>query len=368
MRILYVCGTYCPSYGGAEISMHTLLKQLQKKFGVEVVVMTDFRYTQNRANGEYEGVELVGIDHENRERKLQELIDILKPNLIITQLMWSDIALKISKINKIPCILRVCKIPFNLDIHEGSDYSPTAIIAISEAAKEYVKNNWGRESKIMFPAIEFDKVLIPKNHHTEKEYITMFNPLTRKGGAIFKSLTKKFPEKKFAVVYGWSSLKNDVDSKEFSDDLIRKICESLGIEFTGKKPMYTDLTDCNNITILQPTEDVWKIYAKTRILLVPSQWEEAFGRVAIEGMVNNIPVIASNVAGLEDAIGNGGILIKDYTNVEEWAKELIKLDDLDYYEKIAKNGINWVEKNYSLKQIIEDSLNFFNNIVRSYKL
>jgi glycosyltransferase involved in cell wall biosynthesis len=196
----------------------------------------------------------------------------------------------------------------------------------------------------------------------------MFNPLTRKGGAIFKSLTKKFPEKKFAVVYGWSSLKNDVDSKEFSDDLIRKICESLGIEFTGKKPMYTDLTDCNNITILQPTEDVWKIYAKTRILLVPSQWEEAFGRVAIEGMVNNIPVIASNVAGLEDAIGNGGILIKDYTNVEEWAKELIKLDDLDYYEKIAKNGINWVEKNYSLKQIIEDSLNFFNNIVRSYKL
>jgi glycosyltransferase involved in cell wall biosynthesis len=53
-------------------------------------------------------------------------------------------------------------------------------------------------------------------------------------------------------------------------------------------------------------------FALTRVLLVPSIWEEPFGRVAAEAMVNGIPPIVSNrgslphVVGGDAASGGGG--------------------------------------------------------------
>jgi glycosyltransferase involved in cell wall biosynthesis len=47
-------------------------------------------------------------------------------------------------------------------------------------------------------------------------------------------------------------------------------------------------------------------FALTRILLVPSVWEEPFGRVAAEAMVNGIPAIVSNRGALPDVIHSGG--------------------------------------------------------------
>jgi glycosyltransferase involved in cell wall biosynthesis len=44
-------------------------------------------------------------------------------------------------------------------------------------------------------------------------------------------------------------------------------------------------------------------FALTRILVVPSVWEEPFGRVAAEAMVNAIPPLVSNRGSLPDVIG-----------------------------------------------------------------
>ena len=44
-------------------------------------------------------------------------------------------------------------------------------------------------------------------------------------------------------------------------------------------------------------------FALTRILLVPSVWEEPFGRVAAEAMINGIPPLVSDRGSLPDVIG-----------------------------------------------------------------
>jgi glycosyltransferase involved in cell wall biosynthesis len=44
-------------------------------------------------------------------------------------------------------------------------------------------------------------------------------------------------------------------------------------------------------------------FALTRILLVPSVWNEPFGRVAAEAMINAIPAIVSDRASLPDVVG-----------------------------------------------------------------
>src|SRR5439155_26148293 len=44
-------------------------------------------------------------------------------------------------------------------------------------------------------------------------------------------------------------------------------------------------------------------FALTRILVVPSVWEEPFGRVAAEAMINGIPPLVSARGSLPDVIG-----------------------------------------------------------------
>ena len=62
-----------------------------------------------------------------------------------------------------------------------------------------------------------------------------------------------------------------------------------------------------------------RVYARTRVLLIPSIWEEGFGRVVVEAQVSGIPSVASNRAGIPEAVGNAGILLSPDEPVRVWA-------------------------------------------------
>ncbi|MGG3734192.1 glycosyltransferase [Heyndrickxia coagulans] len=51
-----------------------------------------------------------------------------------------------------------------------------------------------------------------------------------------------------------------------------------------------------------PIENLQEIIAQSDILLVPSVWEEPFGRVIIESYNQGTPVIAANVGGISDIV------------------------------------------------------------------
>ena len=44
-------------------------------------------------------------------------------------------------------------------------------------------------------------------------------------------------------------------------------------------------------------------FALTRLLLVPSVWEEPFGRVAAEAMINGVPALVGNRGALPQVVG-----------------------------------------------------------------
>ena len=67
------------------------------------------------------------------------------------------------------------------------------------------------------------------------------------------------------------------------------------------------------------------IYADTRVLLAPSQWEEGWGRVVTEAQFSGIPAVASRVGGLPESVGSGGILIDPAAPIERWADALLDL-------------------------------------------
>ncbi len=56
-----------------------------------------------------------------------------------------------------------------------------------------------------------------------------------------------------------------------------------------------------------PNEDVARLLNRSRIMVVPSVWEEGFGVVALQGIACGCVVVASHAGGLPEAVGPCGV-------------------------------------------------------------
>jgi glycosyltransferase involved in cell wall biosynthesis len=88
-----------------------------------------------------------------------------------------------------------------------------------------------------------------------------------------------------------------------------------------------------------------EIFRGTRALLVPSVWDEPFGRVAAEALLNGVPPIVSDRGGLAEAANGGGFVLPlpaaltmetrtpvATADVEPWLATIIRLaDDQAFY-------------------------------------
>lgn len=80
-----------------------------------------------------------------------------------------------------------------------------------------------------------------------------------------------------------------------------------------------------NIEWQAPTRDMRAFYAQGRMLLMPSVWEESFGRTVLEAQLNGLPVLASNRGALQDLVGGGGLALDPHAPLEEWTLALRQL-------------------------------------------
>src|SRR6185436_15310587 len=108
-------------------------------------------------------------------------------------------------------------------------------------------------------------------------------------------------------------------------------------------------------------------FALTRMLVVPSVWEEPFGRVAAEAMINAIPPLVSNRGSLPDVVGGdfsegggGRVLpipewmtfkttkLPSEQEVEPWYEAVCTLwDDPALYHSVAIRAHQIAEERYS---------------------
>ena len=84
------------------------------------------------------------------------------------------------------------------------------------------------------------------------------------------------------------------------------------------------------------TEDVPRVLRGARLLLVPSLWEEPFGRLPVEAGSQGIPTLASAQGGLPESVGAGGMIIDALGDVEPWIRGIRLLDDPVRYAELSE--------------------------------
>jgi glycosyltransferase involved in cell wall biosynthesis len=165
----------------------------------------------------------------------------------------------------------------------------------------------------------------PRFGSSSRGFVTIVNPSAVKGIDIFLMLVAAFPEVEFAAVVGWGTTQRD-----------RAALESLP-----------------NVQLLPAADDLADVFRRSRVLVMPSLWAEAFGCVAIEAMLHGIPVLASDVGGLPEAkLGVDYVLpvrpIERYTS---------QLDDQMMPMPIVppQDGAPWID---ALRELLTDAATY----------
>jgi glycosyltransferase involved in cell wall biosynthesis len=124
--------------------------------------------------------------------------------------------------------------------------------------------------------------------------VTFVNPIPKKGLEIAIGVAKRLPDIPFLFLESWP-----LGDKEWKD--LVEICRPY-----------------RNVTLQRSVLSMNPVYAKTRILLAPSQWVEAWGRVVTEAQFRGIPAVTSDTGGLPGAVGRGGIVLPRDAPIQEW--------------------------------------------------
>ena len=191
------------------------------------------------------------------------------------------------------------------------------MLANSSFTAGRLRDRCGVNAHVIRPLIDPAEYRVP----TRRERVLFVNTVPRKGLEIVLRLAESRPDIPFDLVRSWI--------------LTPAQTESLRVRAAA----------AGNVTLHAPTRDMRPLYERARVLLAPSQWEEAWGRVATEAHVNGIPVLASDRGGLPEAVGPGGIVVPAQASLPEWLAALSELwDDPAAYTRYSQAAASYASR------------------------
>ena len=98
------------------------------------------------------------------------------------------------------------------------------------------------------------------------------------------------------------------------------------------------------------------------IIVVPSLWE-GFGLVAVEAMACGVPVVASNVKGLTEVVGDCGLKFNP-NSAEEIADSILKTVESNEKNRRIKKGREKALL-FSIESMKDKYINVFRNILEN---
>lgn len=285
MRVLVIVHNYIPECrGGAEIMMHELCKSLvARNHEVNVCVPS------TESDGLVMSIDGVIIRTGLEARRL---ISEPSADVVMSHLTEDTRAFSISQ--------RIGA-KFVRVIHNNN--AKTRLDMVMKSDLNVFNTNWlmdyfGVDGMVVHPPVFSEK------HKTNSgSKITLVNLIPDKGVNLFYELAFRMKGHKFLGVVGGYGRQQKVKVKN--------------VEI---QPNTQNMRD-----------DVW---AKTRILLMPSNYE-SYGMVGVEAMASGIPVIAHPTDGLKESLSYAGVFV-DRNDVDGWINAIKEVEsNYQHYSDLA---------------------------------
>jgi glycosyltransferase involved in cell wall biosynthesis len=239
---------------------------------------------------------------------IEWVVGQIKPDIIVIMSGQPVRMALAARLTKIPVLLKLQNVEFHE--HDGSfaDLGNISCVANSQFTADRYRDAFGVEPRVIHPLIDGKKY----RTETTRENVTFINPHVAKGVDVAIAVARHCPEIPFSFVESWK----------------------LGVNW--RRTLESKLAEVPNIKLRSAVVDMRQIYGKCRILIAPSRWEEAYGRVAAEAQFSGIPVVASKRGGLPEAVGSGGILLDPESPIDDWVSAVKRLwHDPAYYSLLS---------------------------------
>lgn len=313
MRVLALVHRYVPAHcAGAETMLHSMLRALAGQ-GHHVQAVLSAQGGQP--------YELDGVQVAPARSKRDVFAHLPTADVLVSHLMNTPRATFLGNWNEVPVVL----------VHHNTLLPTKRALLTAQARVDLVAVNsqwmyddlttWLAEQGAPMPRTVICRPLVdPAEYATESgDRVTLVNlrrmdsqadGLTMgKGAETFWALAERMPKVPFLGVrgaYGNQLVRNDLPNVEVLDHL-----------------RHDQMRD--------------KVYARTRVLLMPSSYE-SWGRVGVEAMCSGIPVIAHPTPGLVESLGEAGIFV-DRDDIDGWRRALQTLAMPGPYKAASRRAL-----------------------------
>lgn len=355
MNIIAIMPSYRPkeysfSVGGGEISNRILLEGLAAK-GHNVTVLTWNAGGFDSGNHGGVTVQELGAGYQGRHFRLITLASFKglaleyikankKPDVIVCGTTGLGVALELIRIVPVPVglfvrafenfeiphgilslLVRRTKAFFFGEYGSGAVAKTDFLLPNSKFMEEYCFRHLGKKmpSAVVYPPLdELRRVAFNvKPIHT----IAMVGTSTKKGFKLVEYLAKKFPLVEFRILGSKSKVKNSMILP-------------------------------GNLNILGWSNIQEEFSFRADAVLVPSLWEEPFGRVAIEALASGKPPLVSDIGGLPEAVSHERMLCLPPGNQAAWVQAIGQLiEDPEPFVMSAKRATSYLNHFSAGKQI-----------------
>ncbi|WP_417315835.1 glycosyltransferase [Cycloclasticus pugetii] len=273
-------------------------------------------------------------------KKIVKLLSVVEGNLVVhAHLSWAMLFLSLATIGlKVDIFYtehdttnRRRKYPFIKYIERFFYSRFKKIVCISEGTRKtlmpWLGKKFDRDVLVIPNGAKFYGYIERTFNHESIKFISIGSLIPKKGFDIFiKFLSQwEFDSWSYTIV-GEGSSRNELEALIASHDLSDKI------------------------KLVGWSNNVEKYFHDSDIQIIPSRFE-GFGLVAVEGMSTGLPVVASDVQGLNEVLeksnGRASYLVSDFENEKSWedAIELcidsLKLDEFSVYSEARDNAHNF---------------------------
>lgn len=202
-------------------------------------------------------------------------------------------------------------------------HSASAVLVPSRFAREHYRHRLGLSCTALPHPLDWTRFYDPPS---PGRYVTFVNPQPVKGVFWFARLAAELGRQR--------------------PDIPLLVVEGRGgagwLARTG-----VNLSNLTNLHVLASSPDPRDFYRVSRLMLMPSLWDESFGLVATEALANGIPVLASDRGALPEVLTQAGLLFHippqympataqapSADEVAPWVQTVTRLwDDPTHYEQ-----------------------------------